>query len=85
MEPPKPSVLLISGGGALLLSTLLDWPAVFRCIASLLMIGAFFILLLPEPFKSKEVIEARKGQFLKYRSPFHWFWKEIWKQNERDR
>lgn len=68
--------LLISGGGALFLSTLLEWPAVFQCIAFILMLGAFFILLLPEPFKSKEVIESRKAGFLKYRSPFHWFWKE---------
>jgi MFS transporter, PAT family, beta-lactamase induction signal transducer AmpG len=68
--------LLCSGGGALLLSSVWDWPAVFQTVAFLLMCGAFFILLLPEPFKSKEVIDARKAQFSKYPSPFHWFWNE---------
>lgn len=68
--------LLCAGGGALYLSSLLDWPSVFQCLAFLLMVGAVFILFLPEPFKSKEVIQAKRVQFSKYSSPFHWFWKE---------
>lgn len=68
--------LLCSGGGALFLSSTFNWPVVYWCIASLLMLGAFLILLLPEPFKSKQVILAKREQFSKYPSPFHWFWKE---------
>lgn len=68
--------LLSAGGGALFLSSLFSWPAVFWSIASLLMLGAFLILLLPEPFKSEEIIKAKKAQISQYPSPFHWFWKE---------
>lgn len=69
--------LLCAGGGILYLSTLLDWSSTFLCAALLPAVGALVILLLPEPYKSREVIEAKKAQIAQYPSLFSWFWQEI--------
>lgn len=69
--------LLCAGGGALYLSSIWDWHNTFRCAALLPALGALLILFLPEPYKSVEVIEAKKAQITLYPSLFSWFWKEI--------
>lgn len=69
--------LLCSGGGVLFLSSLWDWAITFQCIALLLVLGALLILFLPEPFKSKEILEKRKVQISQYPTPSSWFWNEM--------
>ena len=69
--------LLCAGGGALYLSSIWDWQTTFRCAALLPGFGAILILFLPEPYKSKEVIESKRAQIAQYSSLFSWFWKEI--------
>lgn len=69
--------LLCAGGGALLVSTIWDWPSAFRGIALLLTLGFILILWLPEPYKSHQILETRKSQIAQYPTLFVWFLKEV--------
>jgi MFS transporter, PAT family, beta-lactamase induction signal transducer AmpG len=69
--------LLCAGAGALYLSYLWDWSWMFRCMSLLLALGCLFILMQPEPHRSKETLEAKRQQFIHYQSFFHGFWHEI--------
>lgn len=69
--------LLCAGAGALYLSFLWDWSWMFRFMSFLLAVGCVLILMQPEPNKSKETLEAKRKQFVHYKSIFYGFWQEI--------
>lgn len=69
--------LLCAGAGALYLAYLWDWSSMFRLMASILAFGSVLIFLQPEPYKSKDLIEAKRKQFDTYPSLFKGFWHEI--------
>lgn len=66
--------LLCAGAGALYFSTLWDWSWMFRLMSCLLFLGALLILLLPEPFKSIEMLKKIRQEFLQYHTPLQGFW-----------
>jgi MFS transporter, PAT family, beta-lactamase induction signal transducer AmpG len=69
--------LLCAGAGALYLAYLWGWSSMFRLMAALLAVGSAIIFCQSEPYKSKEVIEAKRRQFDNYPSIFKGFWHEI--------
>jgi PAT family beta-lactamase induction signal transducer AmpG len=69
--------LLCSGAGALYLSSLFSWNAAYALMAAILMIGAACILFLPEPYKAKQVLRAKRQSFSQYNSLYQGFWREI--------
>lgn len=64
----------VAGAGALALSTVLDWPAVYAVMAALVLIGVVTILMSPEPKPNSPAppseLEQRGLDFLLRRS--HW-------------
>lgn len=68
--------LLCAGAGALYLSTIWDWSLMFCLMASLLLLGGTLILVQPEPYKSKDILEKRRLQCTLYDSSFQAFWHE---------
>lgn len=69
--------LLCAGAGALYLSSLWGWHTMFFCMAALLILGSGFILLQQEPYKSKDILQAKRSQWEKYTSLWQAFWHEI--------
>lgn len=69
--------LLCAGAVALYLAHLYGWSAMFLSIAGLLLFSACLVLIYPEPYKSKEIIKAKKEQFRRYPSLFHGFCREV--------
>lgn len=69
--------LLFAGAGALYFSAVWDWSWMFRLMAGLLLLGGIMILMQPEPYKSKEVLAARKNQLSLYNSSMQLFLHEI--------
>lgn len=68
--------LMGAGSGALYLSYVQNWAWVYMCLSALVGIGAILVLLYPEPFKSKELILAKRERFSKYASTFQGFYQE---------
>jgi MFS transporter, PAT family, beta-lactamase induction signal transducer AmpG len=64
----------VAGAGALALSTVLDWPAVYAIMAALVLVGVVTILMSPEPKPGAgappSALEKRGIDFLLKRS--HW-------------
>lgn len=67
--------LLFGGAGALYFSELWDWVPMYRIMAALLALGSFFILSLPEPYKSKEVLSSKRGRYSQLN--LIWLWDEF--------
>lgn len=68
--------LLLAGGGALYVSFLWGWSAVFILVSVLLAIGCCFILFQPEPYKSENLLAEKKQLYSQYNSIFNWFWNQ---------
>lgn len=68
--------LVCAGTGILYISYLWNWPIAFQCMAAFVLIGAIFVLIQPEPFKSKQILEEKRAAFAKYPSLLHGFWHE---------
>lgn len=69
--------LLVVGAGALYLSSFFGWAFVLRCMAALLLLAALLIRLLPEPYKSQEVLAAKRQGLQRYSSIQQAFFREI--------
>jgi PAT family beta-lactamase induction signal transducer AmpG len=69
--------LLCAGAGALYIAFLWNWAWMFRCMAALLAAGCVIIFLQPEPYKSREVLAAKKKLFINYPSVVQGFWNEV--------
>lgn len=69
--------LLSAGAGALYVSFLWDWSAMFQLMAALVALGGIFILFQPEPYKSQEILKEKQQQFASYSSLGHGFWHEV--------
>ncbi len=65
--------LLCGGAGALYLSVFCGWLWMLRAMALILFFGALLILIRPEPYKSKGVIEEKRKNFSSSSSLFVFF------------
>lgn len=53
--------LLFAGATALYLALLFDWNGMFFAMAGALAVGSSLILFSPEPYRSKEVLQEKRG------------------------
>lgn len=69
--------LLTAGAGALYLSSFFGWDHMLRCMATLLVLAALVIVFLPEPYKSQDILAAKRKGLEKYSSAKQAFFREV--------
>lgn len=69
--------LLIAGAGALYLSSFYGWSSMLRCLAAVLASAGVVVGFLPEPYKSREVLAAKRRDLLNYSSKSRAFFSEV--------
>lgn len=69
--------LLAASAGPLYLSSFFGWDFTLRCITAMLFLAALLIGFLPEPYKSQEVLAAKRQGLQKYSSIEQAFFREI--------
>lgn len=76
--------LLVGGACLLYLSYFLGWSLAFFSMALLLLVGSLIILFLPEPSKSKEILDDKKQRYLSHSTTLRGLWHEvIWQPSLR--
>lgn len=68
--------LVLTGAGALYLSSLFDWSTIFRCAAAIPSCVGIYLWLIPEPHRSHAVLAEKHRRVQQYTSKVFGLWQE---------
>lgn len=68
--------LVLTGAGALYLSSFFCWSSLFRYAAAVPLCLGIYLWLIPEPFRSQVVLEEKQRRVSQYSSKIYGLWQE---------